>query len=69
MIPFIAGTSAYVARLVESIAQGIPPTHRLGGNYTVLQILQPIVGGLGLITVAPRAAVPRGLTTSDGGHS
>jgi uncharacterized membrane protein len=57
----MAYASGYMALLMMVMAQGIPPINLLNTNYVAAEVLKTIVGGFGLVTVAPFTAIVGGL--------
>jgi uncharacterized membrane protein len=53
----MAYVSGYMVLLTLFMGQGIPPLNALNTNYVAAKVLRTIVGSIGLVTVAPFAAL------------
>lgn len=57
----LAYSGGYIALLMVFMAQGTPIEHILNYKYVSAEILDTVVGSLGLVTVAPFTAITSGL--------
>lgn len=57
----LAYSGGYIALLMVFMAQGTPIEHILNYKYVSAEILDTVVGSLGLVTVAPFTALTSGL--------
>ena len=57
----LAYSGGYIALLMTFMAQGTPIENILNYKYVSAEILQTIVGSLGLVTVAPLTALTSGI--------
>ena len=57
----LAYSGGYIALLMVFMAQGTPIDHILNYKYVSAEILDTMVGSLGLVTVAPFTALTSGL--------
>ena len=57
----LAYSGGYISLLMVFMAQGTPVDHILNYKYVASEILDTVVGSLGLVTVAPFTAVMAGL--------
>lgn len=64
----LAYSGGYVALLMVFMAQGTPVSHILNYKYVSAEILDTIVGSLGLVTVAPFTALVGGILLTKRQH-
>ena len=57
----LAYSGGYITSLMVYMAQGTPIDHILNYKYVAAEILDTVVGSLGLVTVAPFTALAAGL--------
>ena len=62
----LAYSGGYIALLMVFMAQGTPVDHILNYKYVASEILDTVVGSLGLVTVAPFTAAAAGLLLTRG---